>query len=146
LNVGFKESLDKAHKSLVVDRAVSQQVALTNDSLEVISLLALPELLYLLFVRLPPERLLKLTLVLLIAGSWVSGSLIRECPRDKEVGLKELSDRAHTDIEFRRASISDNNVHVLHKWECGGMVFHLHLSAARWCLRFVIYDVGCDIL
>jgi len=33
----FKGSLDKAHKGLVVDRIVSQQVALINDGLEVIS-------------------------------------------------------------------------------------------------------------
>jgi len=73
----FKGSQDKAHKGLVVDRPVSQQVALINDVLVVICWLALPERLYLLLVRLPPKRLLKLTLVLLMVGSWVSGSPLR---------------------------------------------------------------------
>jgi len=38
---------------------------------------------------------LKLTLVLLMVGSWVSGSPMRKCPRDKYVGLEGLSDKAH---------------------------------------------------
>ena len=33
----FKGSLDKAHKGLVADRPVSQQVVFINDGLEVIS-------------------------------------------------------------------------------------------------------------
>jgi len=84
-----------ARKGLVVDRPVSHQVALKNDGFDVISWLALPELLYLLLIRLPPGNPLNVPLVLSMAGSWVSGSPMRKCPRDKYVGLDGLSHKAH---------------------------------------------------
>jgi len=57
------------------------------------------------------EILLHLTSLKSAAGNWVSGSPIRKCPGDKEVGLKGSSDKTHRGLEFRQAYISARNVH-----------------------------------